>query len=408
MKTRIFLGMCALFLPFLSNQSQALPQNKDSSIDSFYTDDVSLSGTNWAVRNKPLTGTMALPSAAKNTLLLHRSSDPDGRPIAVSGTLSLPKGTPPAGGWPIITWTHGTTGIAPVCGPSLDNSNGPEHPYINNIATLLDGLVKAGFAIVATDYQGLGRGDFHPFLQGRPNAHNALDIIRAAKELEPTLGNRFAVMGHSQGGHAALFTAQEAKSHAPELELLGTIAMAPASQIAARLQAVMNSPRPELALPYVLYVLQSYATTFPEIDLTKILTPKAIENLPELKIQCMTHALTTGYFVTAIAKDQFLQSPDLTSFLSVAALNESANLKITTPTFIMQGMSDLTVRPVDTDATARSLCTLGTPLTYNAFPGVDHNGSMVSGANIAVEWMKARFLGQDASSNCSALPKAFP
>ncbi len=63
---------------------------------------------------------MALPSAAKNLLVLYQSEDPKGAPVAVSGTISIPKGKPPAGGWPVITWTHGTVGLAAVCGPSRD------------------------------------------------------------------------------------------------------------------------------------------------------------------------------------------------------------------------------------------------------------------------------------------------
>lgn len=376
--------------------------------DAFYTPPSPLpSGTAQSVlRSRPLTGTMALPGAARNTLVLYRSTDPSGRPIAVSGSISMPPGTPPAGGWPVITWTHGTTGIAPPCAPSLDTEAGPEHPYIAHIATLLDGFVRAGFAIVATDYQGLGAGDFHPFLQGVPNARNALDMIRAAREVEPSLGPRFTIMGHSQGGHAALFTASEAPRHAPELQALGTIAMAPGSQIAARLALVMASPRAELALPYVLYVLQSYATTFPRIDLTRILTPQAIAHLPELRVQCMTHALTSTYWATAIAKDQFLPHPDLAAFLAIAARNEPGGVSITTPTLVMQGGGDVTVRPQDTDATIRRLCAAGTPLAYSTFPGVDHNGVMVSGAAAALAWMRARFAGERAESNCGDLPRA--
>jgi pimeloyl-ACP methyl ester carboxylesterase len=397
-----------LLTPLLLGAVPAQAQMPGPAGDAFYTAPSPLpSGSAQSVIwSRPLTGTMALTGAARNTLVLYRSTNPGGRPVAVSGSISMPRGTPPAGGWPVIAWTHGTTGIAPICGPSRDTADGPEHPYIAHIATLLEHFINAGFAIVATDYQGLGAGDFHPFLQGVPNARNALDMIRAARELEPSLGSRFTVMGHSQGGHAALFTAAEAPRHAPELQLLGTIAMAPGSQIAARLAAVMASPRAELALPYVLYVLQSYAMSFPEIDLTRILTPQAIAHLPDLRVQCMTHALSTGYWATAIARDQFLPNAALGPFLAIAARNEPGGLRITTPTLVMQGGDDVTVRPQDTDATMRRLCAANTPLNYSTFPGVDHNGVMVSGAGAALAWMQARFAGQPAASNCASLPQA--
>ena len=61
--------------------------------------------------------------------------------VAVTGTVSVPQGTPPAGGWPVVVWTHGTTGLAAVCGPSRDDADGPEHGYITVIRGLLDQVV---------------------------------------------------------------------------------------------------------------------------------------------------------------------------------------------------------------------------------------------------------------------------
>ena len=354
--------------------------------------------------SRPLEGTMALPGAARNRLVVYRSPGGAGGTVAVSGTVAIPQGRAPAGGWPVITWTHGTTGLAAGCAPSRDDANGPEHPYIEKIATLLDGFVRAGYAVVASDYEGLGVAGTHPFLQGRPNAQNALDILRAARDIEPSIGTRFAVMGHSQGGHTDLFAAAEARRHAPEFQLLGNLAFAPGSHIASRLDAVRASPQVELALPYVLYVLQSYAQNHPSIDLTRILTPQAIAHLPELQLGCMTRTLTDSYFATAIAKDQFLPDPDLTAFLAVAARNEPSDLRIPVPTVVMQGTEDVTVLPNDTDDMVRRLCRSGNFVEYRRYPGADHNGSMSAGAADALAWMNARFRAEPVSSNCPAAP----
>jgi len=228
------------------------------------------------IRARALEGTMALPSAARNQLVMYVSRDPAGQPVAVTGTVSVPKGTPPEGGWPVVIWTHGTTGLADVCGPSRDDADGPEHGYIQVIRGLLDQVVAQGHAVVATDYQGLGTGGFHPFLQGVPNAMNALDSLRAGRALEPGIGTRYAVMGHSQGGHADLFTAALGPDDLTGFELVGNVAMAPGSQIAARLDMVRKSDRVELSLPYSTYVLISYSTTHSEIALDRILAPSAL------------------------------------------------------------------------------------------------------------------------------------
>lgn len=395
-----------LMLSAVSAASAAVPEGPAA--DAFYAPPSALpAGKRGSpIYARALDGTMRLPSAAKNTLLLYRSLDDKGRPTVVSGTVSIPEGKPPAGGWPVINWTHGTTGLNEICAPSRDTDTGPEHPYIEVINHLLDDFVKHGYAVVATDYQGLGVAGFHPFLQGVPNARNALDLLRAARALEPHIGKRYAVMGHSQGGQADLFTAAQGPSYVPEFKLVGNVAFAPGSQIAGRLEAVMTSDKTELSLPYVLYVLQSYAKTDPSIDLSRILTPQAIAHLPDLHEQCMTHALSTGYWASAIAKDQFVAKPDLKNFLKFGANNEPGTLKISVPTLVVQGAADATVFPATTDALTRQLCAKGNVLSYKVFAEADHQGSMVSGQTAALEWVNARFAGKAAANECSALPAA--
>lgn len=357
----------------------------------------------WA---RPLDGTMALPSAAKNILVLYRSVGGNGESVAVSGTISIPQGTPPRGGWPVITWTHGTTGLAPVCAPSRDTDKGPEHTYIAVIRTLLDSFVKKGYVIVASDYAGLGTPGDHPFLQGIPTGRNALDMLRAAKAIEPKIGKRYAVMGHSQGGQVDLFAAAQGPRYASEFRLVGNVAFAPGSHIAGRLNAVMTSPKNELALPYVLYTLGSYAKTNKSIDLKRILTPQALSHMPDLFEGCMTHALSAGYWSTAIAKDQFVAKPDVRAFLKMARKNEPGLLRIFAPTLVMQGIADVTVLPGDTDDVARQLCIRGNDVDYRPVAGADHDGSMEKGGADALAWIDARFDGKKAAKNCRALPKA--
>jgi pimeloyl-ACP methyl ester carboxylesterase len=355
---------------------------------------------------RPLDGTMALPSAKTNALVLYRSTGAKGGSVAVSGTLSIPQGEAPRGGWPVIVWTHGTIGLAPICAPSRDTDSGLEHDYVAVMRTLLDGFVKKGYAVVATDYEGLGTQGDQPYLQGVPTARNALDMLDAARAIEPKIGKRYAVAGHSQGGQVDLFAAAIGPSYVPKFKLVGNVAFAPGSHIADRVKLVMSSAKTELSLPYVLYVLRSYAQADPKIDLKRILTPEALSHLPDLFQGCMTQSLTKGYWSTAIAKDQFVAKPDLRAFLKMTRQNEPGHLRIKAPTMIMQGTADITVPPTDTDSLARQLCAGGNRLEYRPVAGVDHDGSMVKGGADAVAYVDARFRGERAASNCRALPKA--
>src|SRR6185437_3576372 len=208
------------------------------------------------IRSRPLTDAAALPSAARNLLVMYHSTSEDGKDVAVTGTVAIPAGDPPAGGWPVTTWTHGTTGIAPFCAPSLDTPAGPEHQFLGMHEVVMDDYVKRGYVVVATDYEGLGPPGIHPFLQGASEAHGALDLIRAAREIDPRVGTRYVAIGHSQGGQADLFTAALGPTYVPELKLLGNIALAPASHIQATLNAMMHASAPSYALGYAIYVLE--------------------------------------------------------------------------------------------------------------------------------------------------------
>lgn len=395
--------VCTLAMPAMAAEIPKGPAG-----DGFYTPSSLLpkgprGSVIWA---RPLDGTMALPGAKTNTLVLYRSTGAARDSVAVSGTISIPKGQAPRDGWPVIVWTHGTTGLAPECAPSRDTDKGLEHEYIAVIRTLLDSFVTNGYAIVASDYEGLGTPGDHPFLQGVPTGRNALDMLRAAREIDPAIGTRYAVMGHSQGGQVDLFAAAIGPKYVPEFKLVGNVAFAPGSHIGKRLDSVIASPKVELALPYTLYALGSYARTNSRIELKKILTPQALSHMPDLFEGCMTHALTKGYWSTAIAKDQFVKRPKLRAFRKMARENEPGFLRISVPTLILQGDADVTVLPKDTDEAAKQLCERGNVLDYRPVAGADHDGAMEKGGADALAWIGARFKGETAASNCKALPKA--
>jgi Secretory lipase len=131
----------------------------------------------WA---RTLTGKATMKGGAGNRLLLYRSTGVNGKSTAVTGTLAIPKGHAPKGGWPLISWAHGTTGIADKCAPSRGGGSGP---------ALLGRWLKAGYAVVRTDYEGLGTPGEHPYLIGRSEGSSVLDAARAARKLDKRIGS---------------------------------------------------------------------------------------------------------------------------------------------------------------------------------------------------------------------------
>ena len=167
------------------------------------------------------------PQGASAYRVLYRSTGLKGEPIAVSGVVVVPDGPPPAQGRPIVAWAHPTTGIVPHCAPSLAF-------FVFQQMQGLRDMVARGYIVTATDYPGLGTAGPHPYLVGQSEGRAVLDSVRAARNLAAmSASNRFAVWGHSQGGQAALYAGQLAKDYAPELNLVGVAAAAPATDLGA-------------------------------------------------------------------------------------------------------------------------------------------------------------------------------
>ena len=168
-----------------------------------------------------------LPGAV-NTAYLYTQLGLDGELVGTSAFVSVPDGDAPEGGWPVVSWAHGTTGIADDCAPTRYTS------YTSGSEGLLASWIEAGYAVVSTDYEGLGTPEEHPYLIGKSEARAVLDAVTAARQVDDSLGNELVVAGHSQGGHAALWAAAIAPTYLSDVDLRGAIALAPPSSLAAQ------------------------------------------------------------------------------------------------------------------------------------------------------------------------------
>lgn len=179
------------------------------------------------LRAEPLTEDLMIPGAARGFRILYVSEGHAGTLIAVSGLLYIPRGDAPDGGWPFISYAHGTTGIIPAAAPSLrPNANILEHPVLGTVP----GLLEAGIAVVCTDYEGLGTAGPHPYLHGVSLSNTQIDAARAARQVSSELSGLWIAMGQSEGGLCTLFTAAYASTRAPELDYLGAVSTAPPTE----------------------------------------------------------------------------------------------------------------------------------------------------------------------------------
>src|SRR3954454_10480619 len=249
----------------------------------------------------------ALKSAGASWLVLYRSVGIDGKPIAVSGVVSVPKGKAPKKGWPVITWDHGTTGIADVCAPSRDTTDNPAHGYSAYIYPLLNRWLKAGYAVVRTDYQGLGTAGVHQYLVGTAEGRSTLYIVRAARKLDKRVSNRFAIAGHSQGGHAALWAAKLAPSWTPDLKLGGTVAFAPASHVSEQVAFIRSATSPGGGLSAeAALIIRGIDAARPGLHLSSLFTDKFAALYPETLTKCQPQ-LAQSDSVGGLAPSEFFK-----------------------------------------------------------------------------------------------------
>jgi dienelactone hydrolase len=334
------------------------------------------------------TGRDALEGARTNELLLYRSRDLHGKLTAVSGSLSLPKGKPPKGGWPIITYAHGTTGSADACAPTRGYDPGDLTSYA---FPLLRKWLKAGYAVVRTDYDGLGTPGVHQYLVGESEGRSVLDAVRAARAFSPKLSKRFVIAGHSQGGHASLFAAAAAAHYVPELKLRGTVAFAPASHLKAQFKVIMGVPNAGGGLGGIVALgLRAIDTVDPSLGVPGLLTPRAAALYPQTRTRCYD-ALSKPDSFGGVPLDQLLdRSKDLTPLLTAIGENDPEHLRPRTPVRIEQGTADTTVFATFSKQLADEYAANNVKVVYRTYPGVSHGGVVDAAASDVTSWISTR------------------
>jgi fermentation-respiration switch protein FrsA (DUF1100 family) len=310
-----------------------------------------------------------LPQARRTWTLLYRSTSLRGKPIGVSGFVMLPKGKPPKRGWPVVSWAHGTSGIADSCAPSRD----PGGPYTSYMAPQLRAWLRAGFAIANTDYEGLGTPGVHPYVVGRSEGRGVVDIVRASRQLDGRLARRYVIAGHSQGGHAALFAAALAPKWAPDLRLRGVAAYAPASHLDLVSRSLPNLTTPSGLSGLAALVVRGIASVYPDIKPSEIASDRALALFPQVDKLCIGPLNEPSVFGGIAPAELVRPGADLEP-LNRRLAQQNPNLKISVPILLAQGLSDTTVFPFLTNQLDDELRARRNRVRYRTYPDVEHVG----------------------------------
>ena len=301
------------------------------------------------------------------------SVDVEGDASTVGGLLVVPPGEAPPGGWPVVAYAHGTTGSADDCAPSDDPSRA-------GVAEAMTALAAGGFVAVATDYEGIGTDGAHPYLNGQSEARAVVDAVRAARALTPDAGARWGVLGYSQGGHAALWTAQLADELAPELDLVGAVALAPAVDPAALVAVAGPNTEALLAAGWV--------ASDPDVDTDEMLTDAGKDAVDAAEDACIVEA-----------DAPLLTEAGTAGLAAYAAANATGTQPLTVPVFVALGTGDQLTTPEVIRAAVDRACALGGTVAVREYDA-DHLTLVGDATPEAIAWLADRFAGGPPPTIC--------
>jgi len=330
------------------------------------------------------------PAGSRGWKILYHSRSLDGRDIAVSGVVIIPTAKAPSAGRPVVSWAHGTHGLADACAPSKALDIAYRIPGIKD-------FVKAGDIVVATDYEGLGTPGEHPYLVGESEARGVLDIVRAVREMPTSSASANTVVyGHSQGGQAALFAGQIAPSYAPELHLLGVTAVAPVADVTAMVPLATTVPA---LLGYDVMTAVGFRAAYPNLDLTTVLGPQALANLDVVDQRCSDDVV--DFFAQFPPSQVVAHNPlDVPVLAQLLQQDTAGQVRTAAPQFVVQGDKDALVPKMVTDRYIQRACGLGDQLLYRVYPGRDHITARDFSVPDVEAWIAARVAGAPAPSSC--------
>jgi dienelactone hydrolase len=309
----------------------------------------------------------------------------------VTGIIVAPRGgsaTPR----PIVVWLHGTTGGARVAAPSLAPNPAQnlvqrsERAPIDYGVPYLTDLLAKGYVVAATDYYGLGGPGVHQYIVGSTAARNGLDIARAARNIKDChAGQELLSFGWSQGGHAALFIAEQQSTYAPEFHHVGAVAIAPANTAGAHF----------VNIPHVYVLARAYASAY-YVPLTGFTDQgrKLIDVAGDVSI--------TGVFRESLKYPGPFFVGDWNPAMKAAlALNIPGNRKSPAPILVVHGTADGVAPPNGTREILPRALKVGDTIKVSWYPGEDHRSVIAAARPEILAWFADRLEGKPAPSDSS-------
>jgi predicted esterase len=323
--------------------------------------------------------------------------------VYVSGEVYLPDAPAQAATRPIVIWNHGTAGTQDSCAPSrnglvVETREGDRLATDGNSRVpAIVSLLQRGYVVAMSDYQGLGTPGGTEYLNGPSQGKAALDVARAVRSLPLAAAtDQIAMYGFSQGGQTSLWAAHLVSTYAPELNVRGVVATAPAARHLALSFYDLGIPA---NAGYFIARMAGLAVGHPEVRLGDMLTPAGLAMLDFQTWDCFEI-----FRQAAAMKEPYAYPPALqpgTGWRQLLEAND-AFLPVpgSIPVLIIQGDADVDVGVQLTRDVVRDLCAGGSTVEYREHAGVNHMDMNDRAAPLMADWFAARFAVTQAATTC--------
>jgi Secretory lipase len=331
------------------------------------------------IRSEP-SNQYSIPYELSVSRILYHSRTSHGEDVAVSGVVLIPDGKPPAGGWPVVAWAHEFRGMARQCAPTLMRNLG--------VGPLLAMYANLGYAVVATDYAGLGSDSGRSVEDMESNALDVIYSVAAARAAVKEIGVKWIAVGAFQG---ALASTGVAENEIRDPGYRGSIVTSGLADAHSRYQRLGEDSSARM----MLVLASTLKTLYPEFQLSDMLTDAALPAYKHAEESCgadvdlgfNTEMITPGWENDHFVKDFFLRS--------------SPGQKMANgPLLVISGELDKVVSLGMTTKTVDRMCKKGDRVLFLKYPNLDASGVMGASAADQISWIKARFAGDAAPSNC--------
>ena len=345
----------------------------------------------------------------------YATTDLRGRSVAVSGLVAVPTAAwTGTGTRPVVSFHFGTLGLGSQCAFSKQLAGAYQDEYEGDqIAAILN----AGWAVAATDDIGYLDDQVHTYMVGQNSAHAMLDAVRAAAQV-PGSGlssrTKVAVWGYSQGGAAALWSAQVASAYAPDLNVVG----AAAGGIPADLRQVAIASDGGLFAGFSVDATIGMHTAYPALPFDTVMNDQGKQLISDLETLCLFGTVARGagaksqdLTVGALTLDQMflLAGTDGVTWgqvvdaqklgVGVGPATSTAKYRIGFPVLQYHGLLDEVI-PTDVENAVRAAyCQAGITTQQKLYLG-DHTLTDSQAVGDVVTWLTARFAGKSTTGNC--------